>query len=397
MRSASSKSAGREAAFGMGRDRHRHRVPRDREVGMVAHLLGRPDDRLREVDRADEVVALELLADRVSGALPAFEVRQAAFDLRVVELVPSDNHIPQPSWHAEYREPRPVRNRGALRARPGRQRRRRHARVRLAGRGARAARISPGARSPTACLPRDRLGGSRADREGRGDLRPGRRRARAPAARPDRDAGSVRGLRRLLRRRLLARGDAARCAGRALARPRDARTRSWTTWSGSGGSAASPSAARRLRDELRGRVARVESGCSGAPKPRVAALEWLDPPFVGGHWVPEMIEAAGGTDALGEAGVKSRTATWEEIQRRRRRRRRWSCRAASMRTRPPSRPPLTSRSSRATGAAGSVGGRCGVVVLSPRAAPRRRRRARRPPAPSGAGRGPRTGSASAAL
>jgi len=69
-----------------------------------------------------------------------------------------------------------------------------------------------------------------------------------------------------------------------------------------------------LRDELRGRVARVESAVLGAPKPRVAALEWLDPPFVGGHWVPEMIEAAGGIDALGEAGVKSRTATWEEIQ-----------------------------------------------------------------------------------
>ena len=69
-----------------------------------------------------------------------------------------------------------------------------------------------------------------------------------------------------------------------------------------------------LRDELLGRVARVESAVLGAPKRRVAALEWLDPPFIGGHWVPEMIEAAGGIDALGEAGVKSRTATWEEIQ-----------------------------------------------------------------------------------
>jgi len=69
-----------------------------------------------------------------------------------------------------------------------------------------------------------------------------------------------------------------------------------------------------LRDELLGRVARVESAVAGAPKQRVVALEWLDPPFIGGHWVPEMIEAAGGTDAMGEAGVKSRTATWEEIQ-----------------------------------------------------------------------------------
>ena len=68
-----------------------------------------------------------------------------------------------------------------------------------------------------------------------------------------------------------------------------------------------------LRDELLGRVARVESAVEGATKPRVAALEWLDPPFAGGHWVPEMIEAAGGVDVLGEAGVKSRTATWDEI------------------------------------------------------------------------------------
>ena len=43
------------------------------------------------------------------------------------------------------------------------------------------------------------------------------------------------------------------------------------------------------------------------------ALEWLDPPFIGGHWVPEMIESAGGLDVLGEAGTKSRTADWEEL------------------------------------------------------------------------------------
>jgi iron complex transport system substrate-binding protein len=45
----------------------------------------------------------------------------------------------------------------------------------------------------------------------------------------------------------------------------------------------------------------------------VLALEWLDPAFVGGHWVPEMIETAGGTDVIGEAGAKSRTAEWEEL------------------------------------------------------------------------------------
>ena len=39
---------------------------------------------------------------------------------------------------------------------------------------------------------------------------------------------------------------------------------------------------------------RCSSAVAGAPRPRVAALEWLDPPFIGGHWVPEMIELAGG-------------------------------------------------------------------------------------------------------
>jgi len=46
----------------------------------------------------------------------------------------------------------------------------------------------------------------------------------------------------------------------------------------------------------------------------VAALEWLDPIYIGGHWVPQMIELAGGEDALGLAGEKSRTAEWAEIE-----------------------------------------------------------------------------------
>jgi iron complex transport system substrate-binding protein len=47
----------------------------------------------------------------------------------------------------------------------------------------------------------------------------------------------------------------------------------------------------------------------------VLALEWLAPPFVGGHWVPEMIEIAGGADSFGKAGERSRTVTWEELAR----------------------------------------------------------------------------------
>ena len=58
----------------------------------------------------------------------------------------------------------------------------------------------------------------------------------------------------------------------------------------------------------------VEQAVADAPRPRVAALEWLDPLYVGGHWVPQMIELAGGEDVLGLPGEKSRTAEWAEIE-----------------------------------------------------------------------------------
>jgi len=51
----------------------------------------------------------------------------------------------------------------------------------------------------------------------------------------------------------------------------------------------------------------------GAPRPRVAALEWLDPVFAAGHWIPQLIAMAGGEDVLGLAGEPSRVVTWEEV------------------------------------------------------------------------------------
>jgi iron complex transport system substrate-binding protein len=47
------------------------------------------------------------------------------------------------------------------------------------------------------------------------------------------------------------------------------------------------------------------------PKPRVMFLEWTDPPFAPGHWIPEMIELAGGIPLLGTPGEKSRRVTWD--------------------------------------------------------------------------------------
>lgn len=70
------------------------------------------------------------------------------------------------------------------------------------------------------------------------------------------------------------------------------------------------SEAHLMRAELEGRLATVRAGVSGANLPRVIALEWLDPPFVGGHWIPEMISIAGGDDVAGPPGLKSPEVQW---------------------------------------------------------------------------------------
>jgi iron complex transport system substrate-binding protein len=61
------------------------------------------------------------------------------------------------------------------------------------------------------------------------------------------------------------------------------------------------------------RIDRIRLAVRDARRPRVVALEWLDPPFVGGHWVPEMIETAGGVDVGGTAGEKSVEVSWERL------------------------------------------------------------------------------------
>ena len=59
----------------------------------------------------------------------------------------------------------------------------------------------------------------------------------------------------------------------------------------------------------------MERAVEDARRPRVVALEWLDPIYIGGHWVPQMIELAGGEDVLGLPGEKSRTADWARSRR----------------------------------------------------------------------------------
>jgi iron complex transport system substrate-binding protein len=71
--------------------------------------------------------------------------------------------------------------------------------------------------------------------------------------------------------------------------------------------------ARELRARLERRLEAVRDAVAAAPRPRVVALEWLDPPFVGGHWIPEMVAIAGGEDVAGRAGEKSPEVGWVEL------------------------------------------------------------------------------------
>ncbi len=71
--------------------------------------------------------------------------------------------------------------------------------------------------------------------------------------------------------------------------------------------------ASELCDSLERRLDAVRTAVEGAERPTVLPLEWLDPPFTAGHWVPEMIEIAGGEPLLCVRGGKSPTAEWDEI------------------------------------------------------------------------------------
>lgn len=67
--------------------------------------------------------------------------------------------------------------------------------------------------------------------------------------------------------------------------------------------------------DLRRRIDRVAGRAREARgRPRVACLEWLDPPYAAGHWIPEMVELAGGVDVLGSKGSPSVPVAWEAVR-----------------------------------------------------------------------------------
>jgi len=72
------------------------------------------------------------------------------------------------------------------------------------------------------------------------------------------------------------------------------------------------SAAAELVRSLEERLAAVAAEVDGRPRPRVLVLEWTDPPFAPGHWIPEMVERAGGEPTIGTAGAKSTRITWDD-------------------------------------------------------------------------------------
>lgn len=69
----------------------------------------------------------------------------------------------------------------------------------------------------------------------------------------------------------------------------------------------------RAASDLERRLDAVTAAVQGRPSPRLAVLEWTDPPWVPGHWVPDMVERAGGHCLLGASGAPSRRTTWDAL------------------------------------------------------------------------------------
>jgi iron complex transport system substrate-binding protein len=62
------------------------------------------------------------------------------------------------------------------------------------------------------------------------------------------------------------------------------------------------------------RIDAVRRASQGKCRPRVFVAEWIDPPFACGHWIPEMVEAAGGEEVLGRAGQRSVRTSWDAVR-----------------------------------------------------------------------------------
>jgi iron complex transport system substrate-binding protein len=80
-----------------------------------------------------------------------------------------------------------------------------------------------------------------------------------------------------------------------------------------GAAAGAAAQARRVAAGLRARLARARALAAGRPPVRAVCLEWLDPPYAAGHWVPEQVELAGGHDPLGRPGRPSMAVRPDDV------------------------------------------------------------------------------------
>jgi iron complex transport system substrate-binding protein len=69
-----------------------------------------------------------------------------------------------------------------------------------------------------------------------------------------------------------------------------------------------------LADRMRAELEEVRERVAGRPRPRVFVAEWVDPPYAPGHWLPELVELAGGECVLGTAGEHSIRTSWDDVR-----------------------------------------------------------------------------------
>jgi iron complex transport system substrate-binding protein len=75
-----------------------------------------------------------------------------------------------------------------------------------------------------------------------------------------------------------------------------------------------PQRGRHVAEEMRSSIDGVRRAVTGRPSRRIFVAEWIDPPFAAGHWLPEMVTAAGGQDVLGRAGQPSFPVSWSAVR-----------------------------------------------------------------------------------
>lgn len=75
-----------------------------------------------------------------------------------------------------------------------------------------------------------------------------------------------------------------------------------------------PERAEAVIAALEARIAAVRRDVAAAPRRRCVVLEWIDPPFRGGHWTPELVDLAGGVDPLGRAGEDAAVVSWDAVR-----------------------------------------------------------------------------------